>query len=736
MPRHLIDTDLNNYYTKAQVDAISFQAGGGLNTTQVNALIQAGCGVIDVKDYGAAPNTGTDQTTFFNNALQAAINYPSSSGRKTNIVVVSEAGLYEFDDMIWVGRPEVAFSTVAFIALPSRPYDKQTGAMNGVTLKSRSYTKPLIGVQAVRDAVIRGFNLEGMNMTTQSGAGYGANNPANWISSTMLSNNPNCDSQNNAQALVVVDPYSGNGTITNPIDGTAHSAAYSSGVRFEICNFRNSVIGAGIQIYGMADGNGDFCSFHNCTFKAVKWGISCANSQSRQLNTVDCLFDCYFALADCVHGKQQGRFNNSTRDHISGYGWFMFGDMARTESFSANDCYAESLQVIGKAGGGSGSGYPHLRDCKISLSHQQSTYLPPYIFWGNKIKITGGKLSTAVPDMFTTGLNVIQDVDVQIIREGVNQAYGNVLSRDFNTISDAQKRIWNRSYENTPFMLGSVMGGRVINCQVTFGDTDWIVGEDKAGTMFYKQPKLVSVQTGTSGVLGDYWWKSKSNAATALANRSLVGNLLKFSTDGNIGWNDYFTPTVMKPGDSIYVLKNDQAARFMIARKGTRDSGTGLVVPSSNYTGQDFDCVLIGGYEFDGTTGAFYRYVGIDPTTLFTDTPGNVCTVFWISANHHDTRPIKGTATAGSPIITGIDWGLAADDNASQPGGPTGQFEQGDILYAYQTTNSILPVPVSNVQVLRVNSIDSTSQITVNANLNFSGANTLLFSRWPFERKN
>jgi hypothetical protein len=730
MPRHLIDTDLNNYYTKAQVDSMVFEAGS-MTTAQVNTLIQAGCGVIDVKKFGASPNTGTDQTPFFNAALQAAINYPSSSGYKTNIVVVSEAGLYEFDDMIWVGRPEVAFSTVAFIALPSRPYDKQTGAMNGVTLKSRSYTKPLIGVQAVRDAVIRGFNLEGMNMTTQSGAGYGANNPANWITSTMLSNNPNCDSQDAAVALAAIDPLAGNGAIANPVTGTVNTAAASSGVRFEDCNFRNAPVGLGVQIYGQADGNGDFVSCKNCTFKQIKWGISCGNSQSRQLFTENCLADCYFFKADCIHGKQQGRHSYGIGDHVSGYGHIMFGDMARTEAYCDTKLYTESLQVIGKAGGGTGSGYVHYIDPTISLSHQQSTYIPPFIFWGNKIKISGGKITGACLDMLTTGKSVFEDVTFQITRDGINQAYSSTFSRDFNTISAAQKKIWDSSYENIPFVPGAVLGAKVTNCTVVFGDIEWPFGDDKPGTMFYKQPRLASVQNGTSGVLGDYWWKSKSNAASALVNRSLTGNLLKFSTDGNTGWNDYFTPAVMKPGDSIYVVKNDQAARFMMIRKGTRDSGTGLVVPSSNYTGADFDCLLIGGYEFDGTTGNFYQYVGIDPSTLFTGAQ-----VFWISANHHDTRPVKGTATAGSPIITGIDWGFAADDNASQPGGPTGQFEQGDILYAYQTTNSILPVPVSNVQVLRVQTIDSISQITVNANLNFSGANTLLFSRWPFERKN
>jgi hypothetical protein len=677
----------------------------------------------DVANYGAIPDDNLDDTHAYNEALRAAIRTAISVPGSTNTVGVVRGGTYHFDSTIMLGDPAIAFSTVRLVAMQARPYDAGTQAMKGVTLKSRTSTQPLISVHTQRDGSIENFNIEGINTISQTG-GFGVDVASNYVSASMLAANSNADSRDLSYAGIAIDPFVGDG-VTQSYDGIAHTAAASSGFRIINCNIRHFVTGLGVQIFGRGDANGDFVTVRDCAIKNNKYAISCGNSQSRQLNVDNCQLDeNYIALVDNVHGKQQGRFNRQLGGHVSGFQWFSFGDMARTETFLAQGIYAESLQILGTAEGGSGAGPIVIDNCKLSLSHQQSTLIPTYIFSGNSIIIRDSKITGADIDLKCTKDPVIENSILVTTRDGVNQAYANVFSRDFNTISATQQSIWNKMYERVPQMVGPAMSAIVRNSISNFGDVDFSYNERSIGIPQANKIDLPSVPVGTSGLVGDYLYRSKSNAPSALLNRTLDSTLLRFSLNGS-SWSDFLTPTLAAPGDIIYNTKD--GAKFMIIRKGTRSGTTGLVVQSSDNTGSDFDAILLNGFKFNGTTGNFYQYFGIDPTTMWTGS-----TVYWFSANHHKTRALKGTTSTASATITGIDWGKAADDNASQPGGPTGQFKVGDILYAVNT-NGVLNVATSDVQTLRVMSINSTSSITVDANLNFSSSNVLLYSIYPFK---
>jgi hypothetical protein len=713
--------------------AISAQAGSGITYNSSTGQIGysgsssgGGTGPIFyyfIENYGAVPNDNNDDTHAVNLAFQAAYETSMTVPGSTNTVSAYQSGEYDFDSTINHGDPH-ALSTINFITLQGKPYDANNSRMHGITFKSRNPNVPLYAVHTQRKARIEGVTFIGLNVITQDG-GFGSDNPANYVNSSLLAANPNADSRDLPYIALIVDEFVGDG-VTQSYDGIAHTAAASSGVTVRNCNFQYFVVDIGVQTAGRGDANGDFTQVEYCDFRNSKYPLSCGNSQSREFNSLYNQFDaCYIALSDNVHGKQQGRFNMQIGGQVSCHQWFSFGDMARTEVFKAMGVYLESSNILGTAGSSTGGGQLVLDACPINLSHQQSTLLPQWIFKGGSITIENCKITSSDFVFNCTEAPTFRNVTFVTIRDGLNNAFAHTFSRDFNTIPDSLKTVWNNYYERNPVMVYPAFSANIINCKTAFGDVQWRYGKKTIG-IGSDQFDLPG-QIGTSGAIGDYWWRSKSNAITALHNVTLDSTLLRFSTSGAY-WNDFYTPSYMKPSDVIFISHGADMAEFMIIRRGIRNGTTGLVNQTADLTGTDIDAILVSGFSFNGSNANFYQYL-FNKANLLAD-GGEV---FWLSSNHHYTRPLVASATSGNNVLTSIAWGKTADDNASQPGGPTGQFKVGDILYAVPTVNGALSVPSGAVQTLRVMSINSTSSITVDASLNFSSSNVLLYSIYPFK---
>jgi hypothetical protein len=678
-----------------------------------------------IENFGAVPNDNGDDTHPVNLAFQAAYATAMNVPGSTNTVSAYQSGEYDFDSTINHGDPH-ALSTINFICMQGKPYDAGNSRMHGVTFKSRNPNVPLYAVHTQRKARIEGITFIGLNVISQDG-GFGSDNPANYVNSSLLAANPNADSRDLPYAALIVDELVGDG-VTATYDGIVHTAAASSGVTVRNCNFQYFVLDIGVQVAGRGDANGDFTQVEYCDFRNSKYCLSCGNTQNREFNSLYNQFDaCYIALADNVHGKQQGRFNMQIGGQVSCNQWFSFGDMARTEVFKATGVYLESSNILGTAESSTGGGQLVIDACAINLSHQQSTLLPMWIFKGNSITIENSKITSADFVFNCTEAPTFNNVTFVTIRDGLNNAFAHTFSRDFNTIPDSLKTVWNNLYERNPVMVYPAFAANVTNCKTAFGDTQWPYNKKTIGIA----SEVVDLpgQLGTSGAIGDYWWRSKSNAITALHNVTLDSTLLRFTTSGAY-WNDFYTPSFMKPGDVIMIAHGSDLAEFMIIRRGIRNVTTGLVNQTADLTGTDLDAILLNGFSFNGSNANFFQHL-FNKANLLADG----AEVFWLSSNHHYTRPLVASVTRGSKVISSVDWGKYADDNAGQAGGPTAQFKVGDILYAVPTVNSALAIPTGAVQQLRVDAINSTSQITVGDTLKVTSSSVLLYSKYPMPRR-
>lgn len=299
--------------------------------------------------------TGTDNTTSMQAAIDFALQHRCG-------VVKLPLGNYKTTDTLQVGWG----NTVAQIMLVGTERPNFSGAATGPVIFPTAIDRPAIVFTLYRTAGIKGITILGRNFVYGRYAMTFNNNlspnPADWIPPllTMTGTNPGGLQRHSPYAGVVANAYIG----TQPADHypnltfpawTGLSAQYGKGVGSDLLIDECEINGFGVSICiePNSDGNGDFTKIHNTTVEQSPYGISVCQTQSRNVEIRNVLFQGHWSFIDTVtFGVQQGQLGGII-DNCSGGEVYNHFNITMTWPLYINNMYTENSVRIGNFVAGS-----------------------------------------------------------------------------------------------------------------------------------------------------------------------------------------------------------------------------------------------------------------------------------------------------------------------------------------------------------------------------------------------
>jgi hypothetical protein len=687
--------DHNNlYYTKQQVDNISFQAGGGLTQAQVNALISAGVGYTDVNDFKPSGGWTTDKTNVAGIrantvALQAAIDYAcSNSAAPSNVIHFGSRQLYLTDDTLHAGYGTSFVSIILYATSPLT----DVGSRTGVGIECINPNVPIVNFQGAYYSGIRNITLIGTN---KIGPPAGEDTYGPWIL------DPNNFKKNGSsivtapQCGVSFDAYAG-GAPAQPYTNApfGYNKAVSSHLFVDNCRIYSCILGIGSHISGDG-GQGEFIKVRDTVIYGCYEGGCISNSQARLTEWSDCHFDVvYTAVSNIDFGTERnGRVGNFSRCHFSGFRIGHVGYEFTPVHFS--NCYSESLVMIGQFGSNQGnSSNTTFDNCHIDFS-ANARIIPLHIMTGSaRVLFRGGSIGGANMDF--DNLNVLLDGT-----EVYNTIYG-----DFDDVLNQ----WNGDNED-PFLkwLASsfvTTTGKLLTTNFTeiFQNNKYLDGNfiftNKVGTSAYPYYDF-GYYTGMSGIVGDYYKSTGGNGSYNLHNFELKGKRATFNIDNfddtRLGDQYNMVRLLAQPGDILrWTHGRLKGVKLLVTRRGTKQADGSILTNSGSLMGpgNDIEALLLNGFRYHWEDN---RYFTEQRTETFTPIDSNTIQF---------SQPVTLKAgviinTLNAPAVPGFLMRVTADVNNATTATIVGVADGGGIIYGgtftFELHHQVISTAGSNV---------------------------------------
>jgi hypothetical protein len=390
--------------TGMSIALVNWHSGGGTNVPLNTTITGIGPGnsITVSNPVATAPNlwlsawypgnstniTGTDNTTAFQNAINAAMqsNWPE---------VYVPSGAYKITNTLHMGYGE-AFHEVSLVGANRFPLDfTQAGAKIFSTINNA----PAIVFQGVRMCGLRNISLFGpmynFAQNAQGNSGARSDDEFDWMDPNFnASGSTPGGLQNNTPLVgVAIDPYSGGPpsapypNITfpawvlaiAPTITTYNNPLFSSSVTMESVRIAGFVMGYGAGLN--ANSQGDFAKFNDCIIDVGSIGIGIYQQNSRLVELRNCQMRtlCY-ALDNTNYGQFHGlwQLNAISTSFQSCQRWFSL-QMGQAGPCSFRSCYCEDVTLLGYVSGALGfnSGIT-FEDCKFNLN-PTGGLIPPYL---------------------------------------------------------------------------------------------------------------------------------------------------------------------------------------------------------------------------------------------------------------------------------------------------------------------------------------------------------------------
>ncbi len=680
----------------------------------------------DIRDFGAIPNDNLDDSKAINAAILFAMSNPA---RKSSYVLIPEGTWYQDSVTIHLGYGNAALGNNGYANVVlhgvGASYDPN---FTGSRLICRFDDKPGINFQGLRDGGVEDIYYRGMNTIPE---GYFGDNELMYRKQAFDAN----DIYGlQSDSSITMGRYRGNFAITIGAYGSVPStvgrftnAPYGYGMAPNSKFFiRNCVITqwvAGIVIDPSGtDGNNDFGDIRNNIISRCKWSVSSGATQNRMNDITSCQLDGgYELITTSRHGKQQGRINSVTYTHVQGNTMFFILDMATNGPIGIAYVYGEQINSLGFIGvPATSAGTANFTSCNFYFNHEIYGNVPTKIFSSYKASFTNCILSGLTLNMeiaHSSGEIVMRSTDINIY---ASNQYNSVLN--WYSGNQAIVDIFDRKYLNHPihiFGAGKLIiepGCKVVLDRHPNGGIDYKF-YDVIGSNTYRYVQSRSTP-GTTGIMGDYLYRSKSLGLSEISNRTFTG--LKFTgTINNFG--TALATSLAQPGD-VLDFKAYQA-EVMITKRGTADG-----LASANA----IEGVLMNGFNYDNNGFVSYKFNAAELTSA-----SGQGDFFWWNNSWYDNDPyyFRSLALVGSlsgNVVSNVVYAHQADDNNTTPGI---RFKNGSIIqyYTYSGSPDVRTSIMGSAKVLST----SAATVTLEASTMTNGLSgqVLIFNRYPYQIK-
>lgn len=583
--------------------------------------------------------------------------------------------------------------------------------------------RPALAVQGGRHNEIRDLGLLGQLAAYIETNSLGAQTSA--LDETVAANwdgNGIADKQYAPLAAIALDPRagvdpgggSGYPDFGDPAWGGAVQTPYGRGisslVKIENVDIRGFNVGIALNpsnLYYQTD----FVTTAHCQFQSCKWGISIGPTQSRQTTIRNVQFNNVFCCLTNTHnGLEEGQFGCTVVDtSLSACTkWFDFKQQF-TGGITFLQCYGEQGLYIGDLRNGSIVDPPisfvgGLADFLFAAASKTGAY--PYLL-GDPANVI---FSTGRVRFQSFQLNVLDVAPLMVMNLDLDGLEVQATAAQSNMGTYARSL----AHNGTLGLVGPVEGlrsgmqrvrGQIVNLG-TFNliGSVWTDNTHRASNRAACLPYWMRRAIPASDLDDNYAvnvplfsYAQANNAITsfAIADGVMTGNLAGITAD--IG---YYTRAIA-PGR---VFKDDS-------------TGSWWYISAFNYGTGDFTAKILSGWRKPAGVKVLYQAIVISGGYTFT---------FYQTGFFTPSKPLYGTLTAGSPIITNLH---AADGSTAWL---PGEIEIGDYLWI--DPRDLAPPFTASTYGNKVTAKDlgGAHTITMNGNALVSGTGRLeLFIRGP-----